>query len=493
MRFRLLLPAAGLAALMPVLPLRSQSSSEPPHGDLAIDCGECHDAERWVPVRGARFRHETTGFRLEGAHAGVGCRSCHRSLVFNRVGTACADCHSDSHRGELGFECGLCHRPVSWNNQREMFAVHSRTRFPLLAVHASLDCDACHRNQQPYQYANTPTECGVCHARTYDATTSPNHAQVGFSRRCEECHSVAARTWQEVPNFQHPASFPLGGAHKGLACSACHAPGIGRVSTQCFTCHEKDYLRTTNPNHVASRFPITCESCHSGAAWRPAKFDHSLSRFPLTGAHQKADCARCHTGGRYTGTPTDCFACHESNYRNATNPSHSGFPTTCESCHSTSAWRPASFDHGRTRFPLTGAHRGLDCTRCHTGGRYAGTPTDCASCHRADYDRASNPNHAASRFPTTCETCHTTAAWRPASFNHDGPYFPIYSGNHRGVWSSCSECHINPSSYRQFECILCHAHSNRAELDREHREVRGYEYSSPACYRCHPRGTAEDD
>jgi hypothetical protein len=51
---------------------------------------------------------------------------------------------------------------------------------------------------------------------------------------------------------------------------------------------------------------------------------------------------------------------------------------------------------------------------------------------------------------------------------------------------------VNPGNYGAFECILCHEHSNRAEVDKDHREVSGYTYSSRACYRCHPRGVAED-
>ena len=34
----------------------------------------------------------------------------------------------------------------------------------------------------------------------------------------------------------------------------------------------------------------------------------------------------------------------------------------------------------------------------------------------------------------TCDTCHSTTAWRPASFDHDGRYFPIYSGKHLGAF-----------------------------------------------------------
>jgi hypothetical protein len=187
-------------------------------------------------------------------------------------------------------------------------------------------------------------------------------------------------------------------------------------------------------------------------------------------------------------------SCHQKDYAATTNPNHTAarFPTTCETCHTITAWRPAKFDHSQTRFPLTGAHTRVDCAQCHPGGRYTGTPRDCYSCHQANYAATTNPNHRASGFPTTCQDCHTTTAWRPASFDHDGRYFPIYSGKHRGKWSSCGDCHVNPGNYKDFECIRCHEHSNKAEVDKEHREVNGYAYASAACYRCHPRGVAED-
>jgi hypothetical protein len=225
-------------------------------------------------------------------------------------------------------------------------------------------------------------------------------------------------------------------------------------------------------------------------AWRPATFDHELSRFPLRGAHVSVDCAQCHVGGRFTGTPTDCYACHQQDYNQTTNPNHVSlrFPKKCEDCHSTDAWRPASFDHNVTRFPLTGAHRRVDCASCHSGGRFTGTPTDCYACHQADYNRTTNPNHSASRFPTQCQACHNTGAWRPASFDHDARSFPIFSGTHRGQWSTCADCHVNPSNFRAFECIRCHQHSNRADVDNDHRGVSGYVYQSAACYSCHPTG-----
>ena len=472
--------------------LEAQSRIQSPHGTLDTDCAECHSAEGWTPIlERPAFRHDRTGFALEASHGQVGCRSCHQSLVFNQVGIACLDCHRDAHRGELGTQCEACHTPRTWSNQREMFQVHNRTRFPLFAVHAKVDCQSCHRGQRPFEYANTPTDCGTCHARTFEQTTNPSHVAAGFSRRCEDCHRLTAMDWR-TSAFNH-ATFPLRGAHTRLLCAQCHGSGFRGTARECVGCHRADYDRTTDPNHVRSRYPLQCDSCHQESAWRPATgIDHALTAFPLTGAHERVECARCHVGNRFAGTPKDCYSCHQSDQARVQNPSHSAFPRECEACHGTSAWRPASFDHNQSRFPLTGAHRGVGCERCHGGGRYAGTPRDCNGCHADDYGRTGNPNHASSGFPRTCQDCHSTNAWRPANFNHDGAFFPINSGKHRGKWSSCGDCHVNSGNFRVFECIRCHEHSNKREVDDKHRGVSGYSYTSAACYRCHPQGRAED-
>jgi hypothetical protein len=481
----------SILGFVPAIVLRAQGRNDSPHGDLTLDCGDCHGSDGWVPVDvPSKFDHASTGFVLDGTHAHASCRSCHGSLVFSQVGTACGDCHLDPHRGELGVACETCHRPTTWMNQREMFQVHSRTRFPLMSIHARLDCTSCHRDQRPFQFASTPAECGTCHLETYLETTNPQHLPAGFSRQCEECHGVTSVSW-EGARFSHTARFPLVGGHAGVPCASCHGSGHyqGLPST-CVSCHQDDYSRTTNPNHASSSFPLSCDDCHTIDDWRPATFDHDLSRFPLTGAHVQADCAACHVGGRFTGTPTDCDACHQSDYDRTTNPNHraSAFPTECEGCHETDAWRPARFDHGRTRFPLTGAHRGAPCTGCHAGGRYSGTPTDCFACHQDDYNGTVNPNHRSAGLPAQCQACHSTRAWRPADFDHDARSFPIFSGTHRGKWSSCSDCHVSPGNFQVFECIRCHEHSNQAMVDTIHWGISGYVYQSAACYRCHPTG-----
>jgi hypothetical protein len=452
--------ALGLATPVAVWQTVSAQSSVNPHGDLKADCGSCHTPAGWKPVSPKpSFKHETTGFVLREAHAQVSCLACHRSLVFSKVGTACADCHRDAHRGDLGFRCEDCHDQQSWTNLRQMRERHNRTRLPLIGVHANLDCDSCHRGAGASRYALAPTTCGACHVQTYLNAKNPDHSARGFSRRCEDCHTLFG--WRPATGVDHNATrFPLTGLHQTVSCAQCHVGGrFAGTPTDCFSCHQARYNATSNPNHVASNFPRTCQDCHSTTAWRPAaSIDHSRTRFPLTGAHQGTDCARCHVGGRFTGTPTDCLSCHEPRYNATSNPNHvaSNFPKTCEDCHSTTAWRPAAaLDHNRTRFPLTGAHQRTDCARCHVGGRFTGTPTDCLSCHQTNYNSTSNPNHTAANFPKTCQDCHSTSAWRPAaSIDHSRTRFPL-TGAHQGA--DCARCHVGGRfAGTPTDCVSCH-------------------------------------
>jgi hypothetical protein len=211
--------------------------------------------------------------------------------------------------------------------------------------------------------------------------------------------------------------------------------------------------------------------------------------FPLVGAHVPLGCASCHASGVFKGLSTACASCHLKDFNAATNPNHvsAGFPQQCELCHTANAWKPSSFNHATTAFPLTGAHTTVACANCHVGGRYAGTPTDCYACHKADFTSVTNPNHVAAGFPTTCTTCHTTIKWTGATFNHT--WFPIYSGAHQGKWTTCADCHSNPSNYKAFTCTNCHAH-DKTLMDPKHNGVRNYVYNSANCYACHTNGRA---
>ena len=188
------------------------------------------------------------------------------------------------------------------------------------------------------------------------------------------------------------------------------------------------------------------------------------------------DCASCHTDG-YSGTPTDCFACHVGVYQDADDPDHAGFPTTCEDCHTVQAWRPADFDHQQTMFPLTGAHASTDCSSCHGDG-YAGTPTDCVACHQVDYQGADDPDHVAAGFPTVCETCHTTQGWAPADFDHSSTTFALL-GAHREA--PCVSCHAEGYSGTPTDCVACHLEHYEQTTDPDHADA-GFPTTCETCH-----------
>ncbi len=280
-------------------------------------------------------------------------------------------------------------------------------------------------------------------------------------------------------------NFPLQGKHRTLSCRDCHVNNVFEgTPAVCEVCH----WQRSQDDRYEQRLGAQCAECHTPLSWKkvdPGKWSHeTVTGFRLEGTHRALDCEDCHTDRRFVPQPTDCYSCHQENYRQTNDPDHAsaGFSTDCQICHSTRAWSDASFVH--SSFPLEGRHRTLACSDCHANGVYQGTPTDCAACHLDDYNSASEPNHAAAGFPTACDSCHSVshASWGQAVFNHT---FPITSGRHSGF--DCTECHTT-SNYQQFNCLNCH---EKSSTDSHHGGVTGYTYSSQACFACHPGGSGE--
>lgn len=544
--------------------------SDSPHGKgFAYSCDLCHSSESWkLDKKIYAFDHSKTKMPLSGRHAQADCRQCHASLVFSEAKTACADCHTDMHNQTVGPDCGQCHTSSTWivNNINEL---HQKSRFPLLGPHYTTDCSVCHKSASLLRFEPLGVKCFECHQDDYNATTSPNHIAGNYSTECELCHSFSSFTWTGA--VVNHSFFPLTEGHAISDCNKCHPGGkFSGTPTACVACHEGNYNNTTNPNHLSANIPSTCADCHTTVpGWKPARFtthdgqyfpiysgkhagtwnvcsechttpnnyklfscidchehnktdtdeehsgvggyvyssiqcfqchptgskegsfDHAKSGFPLTGAHISTPCAECHING-YSGTPTDCYACHAAAFNQSLNPNHNaiGITKDCATCHTTNPdWTPATFPIHGNYWPITGAHVQVanNCVKCHNNN-YNSTPNTCVGCHLQDYNQTTNPPHSAAQFPTDCLQCHNQNDWAPSTFNHDGQYFPIYSGKHKGQWNLCSECHTNPANYKVFSCIDCHEH-NKTSTDNEHQGVSGYSYNSLSCFQCHPTGS----
>ncbi|MBK9980060.1 MAG: hypothetical protein IPP20_19475 [Gemmatimonadetes bacterium] len=471
------------------------TATNPHHAAAGFNtlCASCHTTTQWP---GAPYNHSATSFPLAGKHLAAKCIDCHSDKVYNNKPTTCVSCHQTDYNNTtnpkhstsgFGTTCQTCH--TNANSWLGAVFNHNNTLFPLTGAHLTATCLDCHSDGV---YKGQPTACASCPQTDFNTATNPHHAAAGFNTLCATCHTTTQ--WPGAPYNHSATSFPLAGKHLAAKCIDCHSDRVyNNKPTTCVSCHQTDYNNTTNPKHSTSGFGTTCQTCHTNAnSWLGAVFNHNNTLFPLTGSHLTATCLDCHSDGVYKGKPTACASCHQAVYNNSTNPHHAaaGFTTLCATCHTTTQWPGAPYNHTtQTSFPLSGKHLTARCIDCHADRVYNNKPTTCVSCHQTDYNNTTNPKHSTAGFPTTCQTCHTGYnTWLGATFNHDGPYFPIYSGKHKGEWNTCADCHQQPSNYKQFECILCHEHSNKTKVDNDHRGENGYQYNSAKCYSCHPRG-----
>lgn len=466
-------------------------TSNPDHNAALFphSCETCHSTSTgWKPTT---FSHGA--FPLTQGHATASCNDCHKAGNFTSTSPECYSCHksdydnsTDPKHEAAGFSqiCTSCHT----TNPGWQPATFSHTAaFALTLGHSGRRCIDCHTDEN---YTSMPNDCYGCHQPDFNAVADPNHIAGSFPQVCTICHNTNPG-W--APTVYNHSSFPLTLGHATSQCADCHKAGnYTTISTDCYSCHQTNYTSTSNPSHVAAGFSQNCLSCHStNPGWTPTTFAHS--GFALTLGHATPQCTDCHIGENYTTTPSDCYSCHQTNFNSTTNPPHvtSGFPHDCLVCHTTNpGWNPATYDH--TSFPLTLGHSTPSCADCHTGGNYTNTPTDCYSCHKNDYTGSINPSHTALSFSTLCTQCHTTnPGWQPVTFlQHDTQFFPVYSGKHRGQWSSCTDCHTNAADYNVFSCLICHEH-NKNDMDDKHSGTPGYSYTSSACYQCHPNGRSD--
>jgi hypothetical protein len=456
-------------------------------------------------------------------HQKVECTQCHVEPVFANVGKNCADCHQDIHRRQMGPNCEQCHTVQGWDITAQQVKDHMN-RFPLLGTHGTVQCEECHKQAATGIFYGLSTQCDSCHMKDWQQATNPPHASAGTAfaaANCQSCHSTFD-SWLAATFDHSTTGFPLTNAHASppVPCAACHVNNnynLQIAPTDCGNaqCHLTTWQQTNNPAHSAagSAFAAAnCSSCHDTIAWTDSIFNHAITGWPLTGNHQMAPagvitaCTQCHVGNNYNLTSTDCYGCHTADWNSTQTlggavPNHVAalFPTSmCSTCHDTLLWSDGKFDHSTTGWALTGAHQmapaagGVitSCTQCHVNNNYSLTSanTACYGCHVADWNSTqtlggSVPNHIAAGYPTTCDSCHTTASWLGATFNHT--YYPI---PHHG--SVCNDCHQVSTDYSSFTCINCHtttAHQ-QTETVNTHAGVSGFVYGPETCYNCHKNG-----
>lgn len=342
---------------------------------------------------------------------------------------------------------------------------------PLARAHAELEgplkCMKCHARDDE----GLDRQCLACH-REIDATLKTRrglHGKAGLSG-CAKCHPDHAGedfelvAWEEgsEERFDHSrTTFELRGRHREVKCRECHnagnsvsdvaalsprkdrSRGFVGLKTDCRSCHEDPHERVLGDD---------CRSCHDENAWKPAAlFRHDDAAWPLTGKHRTVECASCHLAERLE-LPLDargerrplwkplahgeCSDCHEDVHQGRLGPE-------CATCHDTNSFEKADrsdFDHDRTRYPLRGRHRTVECGSCHDEKTAWGARPRferCTDCH----EEAHGDPVVVRGARADCNSCHTVERFAPATVTaarHADFAYPL-EGAHRHV--ACASCH----------------------------------------------------
>lgn len=418
-------------------------------------CSTCHHEHRGreadiVPFDRDSFDHDRTDFELRGTHAQITCNDCHDSKEkYRKVPSDCVGCHKtdDAHRQRLGENCKDCHMETIWS---EAYYNHSKTDFPLKAMHRNVKCIDCHPNER---YKGIPKSCMTCHK--LDDVHESNHG-----KKCEKCHTE--HMWSEVLfNHDKDTKYRLENRHATVDCQACHNGDVYKpLKHDCYLCHKNEDAHNT-------LFGKKCKSCHETKAWKKSKFDHQKdTKYPLKGKHKKVSCVSCHPGNVYQKLDKTCASCHIQD------DAHAGQEgEKCEQCHKEESWNEqVFFDHDLTAFPLLDSHKITVCEECHLTAEYKDADTKCNSCHEKD-DKEVHKR----RLGTNCELCHNANSWKKWYFDHDKQTDYKLDGAHKGL--DCHACHTEPVKKEiklDTKCISCH-------LDDDHHNGA----FGRQCERCH--------
>ena len=542
------------------------------------------------PAITLRFDHTTTGFELDGAHRDLPCESCHINAVFKGTPRDCAACHSRGTRFNatpkpanhiLSSEhCAACHTTTAY-----LPAVH----FDHADVRGS--CASCHNNVQaagkPPGHIQTSEPCETCHSTAAWLPAAFDHA--GITSNCISCHNGQRATGKGT---SHLAT--------GDNCEACHStnywqPALrvdhSQVSGACVSCHSGSVSISTGSvtGKSAHHIPAdnSCDSCqcrrragrrsrsltrdsrplrqlprrHAGASGQEqrAPADHEQLRELPRHQHWKPAVAVDHA--QVVG---NCLGCHNGTSSISTGPvtakpaNHIPSSSNCENCHTTSAWKPANFNHNNVTGSCVSCHNGTDgdrqdadahgdqqflrelpqrrrleacgSRRSHAGHRHLlflprrrahdqhrhrdhegrdphRQHHGCESCHvTVAWKPVTNVDHnqvtgtclschsgtvaistgiiagkpATSPADNNCQNCHTTAAWQPANFNHNGITGNCVSCHNGTTATGKNATHIASSN----TCDSCHNTVAWRPTDRvDHAQVPAA--VSGSCISCH--------
>lgn len=484
--------------------------SNPAHGNGA-DCISCHTAA--TNMVGVRSWLNLTNFNHSPMPSS--CISCHenkRPLTISPHQKGewgekqdCVSCHTHPSWKPAKFDhikpltdCVQCHRTAN-KDDRPL----PKTSHPS-ASYNQLDCILCHTNSNNSKkwadlifnhrtHTPAPTGCMNCHEtmRPLSHTVTPKISGMDKAD-CNSCHTSTI-DWKQVSAFDHDVMKPT-------SCMGCHSRSIPANQTahpsvvgnyskiDCVQCHTYD--KSTSPRswtkitfnyNTHSPTPTSCLTCHK-------TINNSLpaSGTHLAGSRSTLDCATCH---KYDGIKL---------WTNFSVFNHIAIDATerCDSCHNSSI-------KTLTSKPATHISTTLDCRSCHSSTAWkpasfshSASDTNCMSCHNGTTAPGKPVTHV--RTIAQCNTCHTQTAWKPATYLHttsDTDCLTCHNGttamgrpaghNLPTANHQCGSCH-NQTSFSTLVFDTTYKHSSAGGLLPK---GTSYHKSQSTCTKCHSTTT----
>ncbi len=176
-----------------------QCHTDPHFNQFGSNCSDCHKALSWDPLK---FRHNTTGFRLEGLHRAAECKDCHSRRDYRGTPVDCFSCHQKEffNAGNISAHtpgntnCENCHRPYDWSGA---FGSHAHKSMTFTGSHREIqgDCSKCHVGSGgalKFPGAMVESDCISCHRADYrkeHANGDPPGAPA-CPTTCTLCHNT---------------------------------------------------------------------------------------------------------------------------------------------------------------------------------------------------------------------------------------------------------------------------------------------------------------
>jgi Cytochrome c7 and related cytochrome c len=499
------------------------------HIASTTDCASCHVTTAWAPVSASQIHADATVQATK-------CSTCHNGVDATGKLTGPNKKHIP-----VTSECSNCHT----------YAPGWKVTPAVLHADPSVvaqPCQTCHngtaatgKTTNGNIHINSSNVCASCHVTTLwkpIPVGGVDHGQVIGT--CASCHNgTTAKTHTGATHPLPPADANCENCHTTLNWTASAKPDHTDINIvkpgQCFTCHNGAPTKGKTPNHFASS--NTCDTCHTIVAFKPAVFDHADPGVKVSVA---GSCFTCHNGLR---APADG--------KIAAPLGHVKTSEMCESCHAIGATWVTKVKIHTVADPVVVA---ATCISCHDGSHPPATPksnlhfktsTDCASCHTllnwtvgigkfnhsdavaaaatcvSCHDGAANHAPALGKssapapghLPTsnTCETCHSTTAWKPAAFDHTtvlpGTCFTCHNGTkatgknaatHFASSNTCDNCH-NTTVWKPAKspfhgidigitgtCVSCHSGTRPPAITKSGAHIK----STTACEACHDTKSA---